>query len=244
MGGKGAPRMGKGRRGGGRRAAARRAARRTAETPRTQASHHRVDRGARSSGPCRRWCGDTGCGVDLLATDEREFKELRQSRQKSITYRTRTATPPPAQKSSAKGWERIVRDQELSERSDFGRGLLCMCAGSAPRFSANLTAHIGGQGPCSARVAVCDRGGLMGCRCTTRGWARLVAAGAARIPAGARATPAAARCAWSRLTGKAAFLGFGARDMAVFSCKIREDGLWGLFALWHGQGAQPHRAQM
>ena len=72
--------------GGVRRRGARRGG--PAETPRTQASHHRVDRGARSSGPCRRWCGDTGCGVDLLATDEREFKELRLSRQKSITCRT------------------------------------------------------------------------------------------------------------------------------------------------------------
>ena len=36
--------------------------------------------GARSSAPCRSWCGDTGCGVDLLAADELNLEEVRRSR--------------------------------------------------------------------------------------------------------------------------------------------------------------------
>ena len=97
--------------------------------------------GARSSGPCRRWCGDTGCGLVLLATDEREVKELRQSRQKSITCRTRTATSPSAQKSSAKTFGRIVRAGELSERSDLVSAILNMCAGWAPQPGGDINAR-------------------------------------------------------------------------------------------------------
>ena len=164
--------------------------------------------GARSSAPCRSWCGDTGCGVDLLAADELNLKEVRRSRQKSSACWTQSATPPPAPKAPAKVGRRIVREQEFVHNYCVRRGFLCMSAGSATQFSAHLTCRFGAQGSCSVRCAVCDRGGLTRCRCTERGWARLVAARGARIPAGARATPAAARYAWSRRTGKAASLVF------------------------------------
>ena len=169
----------------------------------------RVDiRGTHSSATCRSWCGDPGCRVDLLAADELNLKEVRRSRQKSSACWTQSATPPPAPKAPAKVGRRIVREQDFIQNYCVRRGFLCMSAGLATQFSAHLACRFGAQGPCSARCAVCDRGGLTRCRCTERGWARLGAARGARIPAGARATPAAARCAWSRRTGKAASLVF------------------------------------
>ena len=131
--------------------------------------------GARSSGPCRRWCGDTGCGLVLLATDEREVKELRQSTQKSITYQTRTATSPSAQKSSAKTFGRIVRAGELSERSDLVSAILNMCAGWAPQLSVHLTGAFGAAAQQTRQLAVHASGLLMRC-----------GSGGCELPAGVR----------------------------------------------------------
>ena len=168
--------------------------------------------GTHSLATCRSWCGEPGCRVDLLAADEQELKELRLSRRNSSACWTWTEAPPPAQKSpvevTCQLGRRIVREQDFVHNYCVRRGFLCMSAGLATQFSAHLTCRYGAQGPCSARCAVCDRGGLTRCRCTERGWARLGAARGARIPAGARATPATARYAWSRRTGKAASLVF------------------------------------
>ena len=65
-----------------------------------------------------------------------------------------------------------MREQDFLQHYCVRRGFLCMSAGLATQFSAHLACRYGAQGPCSARCAVCDRGGLTRCRCTERGWAR------------------------------------------------------------------------
>ena len=161
--------------------------------------------------------GGTGCGVDLLAADELDLKELRQSRQKSITCWTRTETPPPAPKSSAKGWERIVREREFSPNFLLVSAFLTMGADMATRNPRTITAGFGAGAQQTRRLAVHASGLLMR-------WG----SGGCELPAGvrpgrpmsqppARVSARDGRRVGRRLTARLAFSGLRRVDIAFFT---------------------------